>query len=207
MGPLGQGATLVTTPQEALSRSGLNNFPSDILEEEPETDSQSSGSKVDEQRRSFAHSIASGSQDHRSSYSRRSFASVPPSPNRRAYSRPATPPPPVPPLPVEAFLPSFNPIVLEFHPENVIEWSQTIVVLETSTSTHKTTWSTLMNYPSNMSRYLQSLLQQTAESITTDDSAAEAQEAKGTPSHLGAHIFLDRPSPSSVSFCLISCSS
>ena len=189
MGPLGQGATPVSTPQEALARSCALQFPSDILEEESEADSHSTRSKVETRRRSLAPSVTS-SQDRRSSYSR-SLPSIPPSPSRRVYSRPATPPPPVPPLPVEVFLPSFNPILLEFHPENVLEWSQTIVTLETSTETYRTTWSTLMTYPSNLSRYLESLLlgQQTHE-------VSQSEDSKGSQSHVGAHIFLDRPSTS-----------
>jgi len=172
------------------------------MEEEPEVDSQSStGSKLEGHRRSFAPSTTS-SQDRRSSYSR-SLPSIPPSPNRRSrvYSRPATPPPPVPPLPAEVFLPSFNPLLLEFHPENVLDPSQTIVALETSTETYRTTWATLMAYPSHLSRYLQTLLlgQQAGEHGTTsDDVPIQSRESssKDNTSHLGAHIFLDRASTS-----------
>lgn len=189
MGPLGQGATVVATPQDALTRSNALNLPSEILEEEPEPTPPSAAVKMAEKRRSLAHSTVSSSQDRRSYSSR--YPSLPPSPSRR----PITPPLPLPPFPHEVVVPAFNPILLEFHPENVADLEQTIVILDTATETHRTTWSTLVTYPSNLSRYLQNLLvEHHKKRDEPHTSAAVDQEADLSKPHLGAHIFLDRPS-------------
>ena len=98
----------------------------------------------------------------------------------------------MPPLPSEVLLPNFNPILLEFHPENVEDPAQTIVILDTATETYRTTWATLTAYPSNLSRYLQNLLVEPKKMHQTSD----GQETSISKTHLGAHVFLDRPSTS-----------
>jgi len=126
--------------------------------------------------------------------------------------------PPVPPLPCNVTpsppQPPFEPILVSPVPTNAIDPTKIIVSLETSTTTHRTTLSTLTSRPSYLSTYLTSLLPRSkrdsdADSVHSDMSAVSDNTHSPFNSvfhnHLTSsgllpaststmHVFLDRPS-------------
>ena len=136
----------------------------------------------------------------------------PPKPHRPApasLSAPSTPVdhPPIPPDPsltlLSAPAPSFSPILLS-PPGSVSHLSNAIVVLETCTTTYKSTLTTLCSQPSFLADYLNSLAKPrisasssiySSESTDLDGNHRPVSQGRSTSCSASFHIFLDRSSP------------
>ncbi|KAF9464499.1 hypothetical protein BDZ94DRAFT_1256587 [Collybia nuda] len=115
---------------------------------------------------------------------------------------------PIPPLPANIPTlspPLFNPILVSDVPTGVVDPSKIIVVLETCTSTFKTTLNTLTSRSSHLSAYVSSLVSQkqresgssSVYSSNSDDMSMYRRHliSQGLlPQTFSIHIFLDRPS-------------
>ncbi|KAF8639815.1 hypothetical protein AX17_001073 [Amanita inopinata Kibby_2008] len=111
-------------------------------------------------------------------------------------------------IPFKMSVPQFQPIFLSEPLVGDVDPTSTIVVLETCTTTYKTTLRTLTSQPSYLSDYLTSLLprprpQSDASSLYSTSSVMStfrehlaSQGLAGQTTHHIIHIFLDRPSPS-----------
>jgi hypothetical protein len=124
---------------------------------------------------------------------------------------PAVPPFP-PQLATPTSLPQFECILLSPVPSNAIDFSKVLVTVETCTSTHRTTFSTLTSRPSHLANYLNTLFSD------VDDELEHETMSLGSPAENGSfnsifhnhltssgvlsqstyhvHVFLDRPSSS-----------
>ncbi|KAF8745928.1 hypothetical protein AX14_004232 [Amanita brunnescens Koide BX004] len=94
--------------------------------------------------------------------------------------------------------PPFRPILLSEPPTGNVDVHNTIVALETSTETYKTSLSTLLSQPSLLSDYVRSLLPRSrsrsdASSVYSTDSDNSGQDRSYSPP-CRINIFLDRPS-------------
>lgn len=137
----------------------------------------------------------------------------PPKPRRPApasSSAPTTPVehPPIPPDPtltlLSAPVPPFSPILVSPPPGSVPHWSSAIVILETCTTTYKSTLTTLCSQPSFLADYLNSLAKPristsssvySSESTDLDGNRPVSQNPLGSTSRSAPfHIFLDRSS-------------
>lgn len=125
---------------------------------------------------------------------------------------------PMPALPVQiatmAVSPPFDPILVGPAPTSAIDPSKIIVSLETGTSTHRTTLTTLTSRPSHLASYLKSLLVKADSDSDTMSVTSHMSEVPATHDnsfnsifhqHLASsgllsqassniHVFLDRPS-------------
>lgn len=173
-GPLGAGATVVRTPQEALADTrSVRSLERDIPEEEeseyfpPQSPPLPPLPLEDEE--GEVRTVAS-----RSSTPSRPTRPCPPVPPTESSPEPSPTPslrpslkvldsfPPVPALPANlpssAPPPPFDAILLSPAPSSISDPSKIIVSIETTTVTYKTTLGTLMSRPSFLSSYLESLL-------------------------------------------------
>jgi len=116
----------------------------------------------------------------------------------------------VPPLPKPAAatpkVPPFKAILMSDVPRTVVDRAQTIVTLETCTTTYKTTFETLTSRPSHLATYLVSLLERSprisaASSVYSTDSSDEYSDHGNSlksgfrsRSPTNIRIFLDRSS-------------
>ncbi|KAH9951603.1 hypothetical protein B0H21DRAFT_182615 [Amylocystis lapponica] len=134
---------------------------------------------------------------------------------RSSLKTPITPPedsPPVPSLPANlSHMPPqapFEPILVSAIPTAAVDPAKTIVSLETSTMTHRTTLKTIMSRPSLLATYFKTLLPEhdsDADSVYSTVSNADsafnsifhrhlASSGLLSPGSTSIHIFLDRPS-------------
>ena len=95
--------------------------------------------------------------------------------------------------------PPFRPILLSEPPTGHVDAHNTIVALETSTETYKTSLSTLLSQPSLLSDYVRSLLPRSrsrsdASSVYSTDSDNSDGQVKSYSPPCRINIFLDRPS-------------
>jgi hypothetical protein len=198
-GPLGQGATVVRTPEEALQDSGLRSKPS------------------------LQRSMTSASKPIESP----PLPSLPVDDDEEYYSQPPSGPPtrpsslktrsrssidvlPVPPLPSHLAQPPsqppFDPVLMTDLSAGLVDNSAVLVTLETCTATYKTTMKTLTSRPSQLSSYLFSLLPRPRRSSDASSVYSTASDDMSSyRDHLtsqgllpqapvNVHIFLDRPS-------------
>ncbi|KZT36828.1 hypothetical protein SISSUDRAFT_1120703 [Sistotremastrum suecicum HHB10207 ss-3] len=194
-GTLGSGATIVSTPQEALARHMLKmSYVAEENEQEsPLSDPTMPPTPPPKASASVAAQQSTPTRSPGSSHRRRSLKmSNPPSPTADAL-------PPLPIMPPMHLMPTpaFEPMLLSV-PDQISEASQVLVALQTSTETCYTTMSTLTSRPSNLSRYLEALTPpEAADSpspVTTQFSTLFRDLAGAVQTAHNVHIFLDRPS-------------
>jgi hypothetical protein len=228
-GTLGSGATIVKTPQEALSTQ--------LLEEEE-----------NEHEAAVEHARSEGYQkgEHRKLPSVSKSSDLPPIPQEKAEKESSVSQKPAVPAPIASTsttlrpllkdgspgtsecssltsylpanitsppeLPLFDPILVSPVPTGAIDPFKMIVSLETGTSTHRTTLTTLASRPSHLATYLTSLLSKpdsdiisvqshTSEMPSTPDSSFNSifqhhlvSTGLLTQTSSSIHVFLDRPS-------------
>ncbi|KAJ3762045.1 hypothetical protein EV360DRAFT_36497 [Lentinula raphanica] len=210
-GPLGSGATVVRTPEEALHNSGVDNKP--LMQ-------RSSSSPTPVPPRPTLHrSATSGSKPlERMSWPTPPSAPVPLPPAPSASSlrsslkskcKSSSDVLRVPALPAhvaQSPQPPFEPVLMSDVPTGVADPSAVLVTLETSSTSYKTTFKTLTSRPSHLANCLLALLPRprrdsdasSVYSTASDDmfSYREHLVSQGllpqTPVNI--HIFLDRPS-------------
>jgi len=229
-GTLGSGAIVVKTPQDALSAQFYDE------EEEHEVSPESEMYQQDRPNNSPESPDLPPLplEQHVEEFSLVGEADVPPAPTRlpplapvastSATLRPSLKKrssghfeysPPVPRLPANITSapvpPPFDPILISALPMGGVDSSKIIIALETGTSTHRTTLTTLTSRPSRLSTYLKSLLPQpeandasvhshTSEVSTPDSSFNSifhhhlASSGLLTQASSSIHVFLDRPS-------------
>jgi hypothetical protein len=202
------GVTVVRTPQEALSGSGVTvECPSD--QEKDEED------QMEEQEQGHTTEPPASRADHHSE-----TPSVPPaySPPRSSFplsksapslslkdsahsprsTRPPKhnpqkklPPPPlstffpaVPSLPVQLTSPTtpsqFECVLLTPVSPNVIDFSKVLVTLETCTATHRTTFGSLTSRPSHLANYLTSLFSDRDDELSQDAMSSASGTENGS---------------------------
>ncbi|KAF8558771.1 hypothetical protein OG21DRAFT_1493623 [Imleria badia] len=215
-GVLGSGATIVRTPQEALSGStrGLNLKSEDGMKEDI-ADTEKNESKSPPPRPSSpplpplpdipdTGGRLSGSP---ASVSVSDWDHVPPRPSSPspaahfsasrptlvAHSRAPSRSIPTPPADTNLIPPQppFEAILLSPIPDGAIDPSRTIVTLETCTTTYRTSLRSLVSRPSHLSRYITSLLSpvsETASIYSNASDASSAQHSNGFSSFFRDHL-------------------
>lgn len=200
-GPLGSGATIVRTPQEALSGSSRTfeliseeGIKEDILLDDTEKNQNrlpplpsspplpplpdiSDAEAEDKQSISTTSVPLSDSVPHP-----RSSSSASPAP-RRSSSRPTllansrAPSHSIPVLPADVDpippQPPFEAILLSSIPDGAVDPSKLIVTLETCTTTYRTLLRSLISRPSHLSRYLTSVLTPASETASMYSNASD----------------------------------
>ncbi|KAH7879896.1 uncharacterized protein C8R40DRAFT_1158497 [Lentinula edodes] len=246
-GPLGSGATVVRTPEEALYDSGVDSRPS--------LQRSSTSQSFNSSRPTLQRSATSGSKPLESP----PLPSLPPDLRNSDLSSEdeyydegdndilsasaglswPTPPSAIAPLPPTPSLPSlrsslkpklrsnsdefrvpalpahvtqsspqppFEPVLISGVPSGVVDPSTVLVTVETSTTSHKTTFKTLTSRPSQLASYLHSLFPRPRRDSDASSVYSTASDDMSTyRNHLASqgllpqapvniHIFLDRPS-------------
>lgn len=223
MGPLGSGATVVRTPDEALKDTGVR-LEAELRRSYSSASSRPLHSPPLPEPPAEESDDEDGSEDDRDDQGQE--VSFPPRPTR------ACPPPPiqsplrpslkakarssndvsqVPPLPLN-FVPSsppqppFQPLLMSPVPSAIVDRSNVIVTLETCTATYRTTLDTLTSRPSHLSTYLLSLFPRPrADSAASSIYSTASDDMSTYRRHLASqgllsqapvnlHMFLDRPS-------------
>ncbi|KIK68083.1 hypothetical protein GYMLUDRAFT_54767 [Collybiopsis luxurians FD-317 M1] len=193
-GPLGQGATVVRTPEEALLDSGLRS----PIERKPSIRPSLSSIRRSPSRSSTSASKPTESpplpslpidcrdstvvdDDYQSIWSTAPSSRTNPTPSppslrsslkaKSQSSIDVSHVPALPPLLAQSpSQPPFEPVLMSNVPSGEVDISNVLVTLETCTSTYKTTMRTLTSRPSQLSTYLLSLLPRSRRGSDTSSS-------------------------------------
>ncbi|KAJ3856339.1 hypothetical protein EV368DRAFT_32609 [Lentinula lateritia] len=209
-GPLGSGATVVRTPEEALYDSGVDSRPS--------LQRTSTSQSFNSSRPTLQRSATSGASAGLSWPTPPSaIVPLPPTPSLPSLRSSLKPKLRsnsdefrVPALPAHVTQsspqPPFEPVLISGVPSGVVDPSTVLVTVETSTASHKTTFKTLTSRPSQLASYLHSLFPRprpdsdasSVYSTASDDMSTYrkhlASQGLLPQAPVNIHVFLDRPS-------------
>ncbi|KAG1768148.1 hypothetical protein EDD22DRAFT_772428 [Suillus occidentalis] len=195
-GPLGSGAMVVRTPQEALSGASVlfddeDNGPQGRSAFEAPSEEAMGSPTLPDNPPPVPSNSSSSLPAKDTSAPPRPTRPPPPAPIAspailRPVTKARTSPslaenlPPVPSLPVNVSAtppqPPFEPILLSPVPSSAIDPSKIIVTIETSSATHRTTLRTLISRPSYLSNYLTSLLPRKSVAASLYSNASDISE-------------------------------
>ncbi|KIM46129.1 hypothetical protein M413DRAFT_16870 [Hebeloma cylindrosporum] len=217
-GTLGTGAVVVRTPEEALRETGVRLSP--------EKGKVRTSATADKKEKKISSSTPRQSLDASATepISPPTSPPLPPLPlpetdetnpssrrsSMKSHSRSistADDAPTVPPLPAHIVAssqpPPFHGILVSEPPSMIMDASKIIVTLETCTATYRTTLSTINSRPSQLSKFLSSVVTQSGSarssvySTESDDLAMYRRHLTSQgllPHSSNIHLFLDRPS-------------